>query len=82
MKDGDQVSTGESPHWTAVLLGRVAERICHSAKNPCPDESCKLRYYCRCAQEQERTARMLEFTLCGSMAACGGGLIVYWLLVK
>lgn len=82
MKDSGQISVAKRPHWMAVLLGRVAERICNSGKNSCPDESCKLKYYCKCAQEQERTANMLEITLVGSMAACGGGLIVYWLLVR
>ena len=82
MKDSDQIPVAKRPQWIAILVGRLAERICRSAKDPCPDESCRLRYYCKCAQEQDRTAKTLEITLLGSMAACGVGLILYWLLAR
>ena len=82
MNERDQISSVKRPQWIAILVGRLAERICRSEKNPCPIENCRLRYFCKCAQEQERTAKTLEAALVGSMAACGVGLIVYWVLVR
>jgi len=80
VENRDRISAVKRPWWITILVGRLAERMCHSAKDPCPIEKCRLKYYCKCAQEQDRTAKTLEITLLGSMAACGVGMIVYWLL--
>ena len=77
MKDSDQMSAAKRPHWTAILLGRLAERVCPFAKKPCPDESCKLRDFCKCAQQQERAARTLENRLWGTLAVSGAAVILY-----
>jgi hypothetical protein len=82
MEDKNQTSAAKRPQWIAILVGRLAERICRSAKDPCPIENCRLKYFCQCAQEEARSAKTLEITLVGSMAACGVGLVVYWALVR
>ena len=80
MNDRDQISAVKCPQRIAILLERLAERMCPSARTPSCAESCRLRYFCKCAREQGRTALTLEIALCGAMAACGAGLIVYWVL--
>ena len=80
MKDSGQIPVTERPHWITILVGRLAERLCPYAKKPCPDETCKLRYFCKCAQEQEGAAKRLENRLWGALAVCGVAVILYWLL--
>jgi hypothetical protein len=82
MNDRYQVSAVKCPLWISTLLGKSVDEMCPAANGPCTVESCRLRYFCRCSQQQDRTANMLEITFVGSMAACGVGLMMYWLLVR
>ena len=80
MEDGSRTMVAKRPHWLAILLGRMAERICPYAKAPCPEENCKIREFCKCAQEQAAAARRLENRLWGTLAVCGVAAIVFWFL--
>jgi hypothetical protein len=82
MNGRGQISATKRPRWISILVGRITERICRSEKVPCPIENCRLKYFCKCAQEQARAAKTLEITFVGLMAVCGVGLIVYWVLIK
>jgi len=78
MNGNDQIPVVKRPHWVDILTGRLAEQICPYARKPCPDESCQLRYSCKCAQEQSAAASRLENRMWGVLAACGAAVIVYW----
>jgi hypothetical protein len=79
MQDGGRTSVTKRPHWTAILLGRLAERFCPYAKAPCPEENCKLKEFCKCAQEQARAARKLEAQLWGTLAvSCLLAVAMFW----
>jgi hypothetical protein len=82
MSDRYQASAVKCPWWIAVLLRKSVEQMCFAAEGPCTVECCRLRYFCRCSQEQDHTAKKLETILRGSMAVSGAGLILYWLLVR
>jgi hypothetical protein len=75
----NQSSTARRPHWTAILLGRLTQFVCPYAKEPCPDESCKLRYFCKCAQQQECAVKTREDRLWGALALCGLSALLIWL---
>ncbi len=80
VEDHNQILTATRPHWTTVVLGRLAQRVCPFADQPCPDESCKIRYFCKCAQQQERVAKTREDWLWGALAICGLSGILIWLI--
>ena len=80
MEDGGRTMVAKRPHKAALILGRLAERFCPYAKQPCPEENCMLKEFCKCAQEQAAAARKLENKLWGLLAFCGIALILYWLI--
>jgi hypothetical protein len=65
--------------WAGILLGRLVQRGCPYSKE-CQDESCQLRYYCKCAAENERAATRLENALWGVVAVSTGAMVLYWLV--
>lgn len=68
------------PHWLGILCGRLITRICPSGKNVDVCDGCRLRVYCRCAQDEFEKATILERRLWVALAVCGAGVILYCLL--
>jgi hypothetical protein len=82
MEDGGGTETTKSPSSWKILLGRLAERICPYAKQPCPDDKCQLKQYCKCAQEEAAAANRLETKLWALLAFCGVSLVLYWIVAS
>ncbi len=80
MEDGGGTETAKSPSLWRILVGRLAERICPYAKEPCPEENCQLKSFCKCAQEQAAAANRLETKLWGLLLFCGVALVLYWVV--
>jgi len=61
-------------------LGRLILRICSSGRKECRNESCQLRALCKCAMDDFRAATVVERRVWVILAACGGAVLLYWLL--
>ena len=78
-----EAGVGRWLRWPAALLGRLVQWICPTgaeARKECCSDRCRLWVLCRCAQEEFRSSGSLEDRTWWLLAACGGAVILYWLL--
>lgn len=68
------------PRWPGILCGRLILRICASGKKADVCDGCRLRVFCRCAQDEFEKATVLERRLWVALAVCGAGVVLYCLL--
>jgi hypothetical protein len=69
--------------WPAARLGRLVQWICPTgaeARKECCSDRCRLWVLCKCSQEEFRSSGSIEDRTWWLLAACGGAVILYWLL--
>jgi phage baseplate assembly protein gpV len=69
--------------WPAARLGRLVQWVCptgtEARKAYCSDR-CQLWVLCKCAKEEFWSSGSLEDRTWWLLTACGGAVILYWLL--
>ena len=50
------------------------------ARKECCSDRCRLWVLCKCSQEEFRSSGSIEDRTWWLLAACGGAVILYWLL--